>query len=188
MRGQKSCNARNDSCEPESAGCIVTSRGLSFMSHQTPQEQTTSRASPGGELFGRYRLRGILGQGGMGRLYVAEQVGIEGFSKVVALKRILPHLADSQHFRAMFLNEARIAARLEHPNIVATYELGEVDGNYFIRMEYLPGEDLSAIIAGCPDGRRMPIDIAAALAQQAAQGLHYAHEARDGQGRSIGLV
>jgi serine/threonine protein kinase len=82
-------------------------------------------------------------------------------------------LADSKQLREMFLNEARIAARLEHPNIVATYELGEVDGKYFISMEYLPGEDLSAIIAGCQDGR-MPVAIAAALTQQAAQGLHYA--------------
>jgi eukaryotic-like serine/threonine-protein kinase len=123
----------------------------------------------------------------MGRLYIAERRGIQGFVKIVALKRIQPHLADSKQLREMFLNEARIAARLEHPNIVATYELGEVDGKYFISMEYLPGEDLSAIIAGCQDAR-MPIDIAAALAQQAAQGLHYAHEARDGHGRSIGLV
>ncbi|HEY7372255.1 MAG TPA: protein kinase [Polyangia bacterium] len=139
------------------------------------------------EQFGRYQLLGLLGQGGMGRLYIAERRGIQGFVKIVALKRIQPHLADSKQLREMFLNEARIAARLEHPNIVATYELGEVDGNYFISMEYLPGEDLSAIIAGCPDGR-MPIDVAAALAQQAAQGLHYAHEALDGQGRPIGLV
>jgi len=141
----------------------------------------------GAEKFGRYQLLGLLGQGGMGRLYIAERRGIQGFVKIVALKRIQPHLADSKQLREMFLNEARIAARLEHPNIVATYELGEVDGNYFISMEYLPGEDLSAIIAGCED-TRMPIDIAAALAQQAAQGLHYAHEARDGQGRPIGLV
>ena len=123
----------------------------------------------------------------MGRLYIAERRGIQGFVKIVALKRIQPHLADSKQLREMFLNEARIAARLEHPNIVATYELGEVDGNYFISMEYLPGEDLSAIIAGCQDNR-MPIDIAAALTQQAAQGLHYAHEARDGHGKAIGLV
>ena len=86
----------------------------------------------------------------MGRLYIAERRGIQGFVKIVALKRILPHLADSEQLREMFLNEARIAARLEHPNIVATYELGEVDGNYFISMEYLPGEDLSAIIARLP--------------------------------------
>ncbi len=158
------------------------------MSHQTPQEQTTSRASPGGELFGRYRLRGILGQGGMGRLYVAEQVGIEGFSKVVALKRILPHLADSQHFRAMFLNEARVAARLEHPNIVATFELGEVEGNYFIAMEYLSGEDLAATLTRCQVSGPMPIEIAAALAQQSANGLHYAHEMRDPSGKALELV
>ena len=140
-----------------------------------------------GETFGRYQLLGLLGQGGMGRLYIAERRGIQGFVKIVALKRIQPHLADSKQLREMFLNEARIAARLEHPNIVATYELGEVDSKYFISMEYLPGEDLSAIIAGCQDGR-MPVAIAAALTQQAAQGLHYAHEARDGQGKSIGLV
>ena len=142
-----------------------------------------------GETFGRYRLLGLLGQGGMGRLYVAERRGIQGFVKIVALKRILPHLADSAQLKEMFLNEARIAARLEHPNIVATYELGEVDGKYFISMEYLPGEDLSAIIARClTGGRPIPAEVAAALAQQAAQGLHYAHEARDGQGKTIGLV
>jgi len=152
--------------------------------HTVDSEQVSARM---GETFGRYQLLGLLGQGGMGRLYIAERRGIQGFVKIVALKRIQPHLADSKQLREMFLNEARIAARLEHPNIVATYELGEVDGNYFISMEYLPGEDLSAIIAGCQE-HRMPIDVAAALTQQAAQGLHYAHEARDGQGRPIGLV
>jgi serine/threonine protein kinase len=152
--------------------------------HSADSEHGAARV---GETFGRYQLLGLLGQGGMGRLYIAERRGIQGFVKIVALKRIQPHLADSKQLREMFLNEARIAARLEHPNIVATYELGEVDGNYFISMEYLPGEDLSAIIAGCQDGR-MPIDVAAALTQQAAQGLHYAHEARDGHGKPIGLV
>jgi len=140
------------------------------------------------ETFGRYRLLGLLGQGGMGRLYIAERRGVQGFVKIVALKRILPHLADSTRLRDMFLNEARIAARLEHPNIVATYELGEVDGKYFISMEYLPGEDLSAIIGRGQAAQSIPVDIAAALAQQAAQGLQYAHDARDGQGRLIGLV
>ncbi len=140
------------------------------------------------ETFGRYRLLGLLGQGGMGRLYIAERRGVQGFVKIVALKRILPHLADSTRLRDMFLNEARIAARLEHPNIVATYELGEVDGKYFISMEYLPGEDLSAVASRCQGSQAIPIEIAALLAQQAAQGLQYAHDARDGQGRLIGLV
>lgn len=140
------------------------------------------------ETFGRYRLLGLLGQGGMGRLYIAERRGVQGFVKIVALKRILPHLADSGRLRDMFLNEARIAARLEHPNIVATYELGEVEGKYFISMEYLPGEDLSVVVSRCQGLQNIPIEIAAALSQQAAQGLHYAHDARDGQGRLIGLV
>lgn len=148
----------------------------------------TRRRVPSRESLGRYSLRGVLAQGGMGRLYLAEQRGIEGFTKIVALKSILPHLADSPHFRNMFLNEARIAARLEHPNIVATYELGDVDGTYFISMEYLPGEDLGAIFARCAEGRTMPVEIAAGLAQQSANGLHYAHEIRDPSGRPLGLV
>jgi serine/threonine protein kinase len=140
------------------------------------------------ETFGRYRLLGLLGQGGMGRLYIAERRGVRGFVKIVALKLILPHLADSAQLRDMFLNEARIAARLEHPNLVATYELGEVEGKYFISMEYLPGEDLSAIIGRCQGGQPVPIEVAAGLAQQVAKGLHYAHDVRDGQGRLVGLV
>ncbi|HTB56584.1 MAG TPA: serine/threonine-protein kinase [Polyangia bacterium] len=140
------------------------------------------------ETFGRYRLLGLLGQGGMGRLYIAERRGVRGFVKIVALKLILPHLADSAELRDMFLNEARIAARLEHPNIVATYELGEVEGKYFISMEYLPGEDLSAVIGRCQGGQPIPIEIAAGLTQQVAKGLHYAHDVRDGQGRLVGLV
>jgi len=138
--------------------------------------------------LGRYRLRGVLGQGGMGRLYVAEQEGIEGFAKIVAVKQILPHLADSPEFRNMFLTEARIAARLEHPNIVATHELGEVDGIYYIAMEYLPGEDLAAVLARCRDAGPMPVEIAAAVAHQASIGLHYAHETHASDNRLSGLV
>jgi serine/threonine-protein kinase len=124
----------------------------------------------------------------MGRLYIAEQKGIEGFVKIVALKRILPHLAGNRHFRDMFFTEARVAARLEHPNIVATYELGEVDGTYFISMEYLPGEDLAAILSRCQSGQPMPLGIAASLIQQMANALQYAHELRDASGRPLGLV
>src|SRR3712207_8366865 len=123
--------------------------------------ETGDLAAAQGQRLGRYRIRGTLGQCGMGRLYVAEQTGIEGFTKIVALKRILPHLAHSPHFRSMFLNEARVAARLEHPNIVTTYELGEVEGIYYIAMEYLPGEDLGAVLGRCRRStrRRMPVEI-----------------------------
>src|SRR5205814_9328996 len=85
----------------------------------SPERHDTAENS---QLFGRYRIRGLLGEGGLGRLYLAEQTGIEGFTKIVTLKRILPQLADSAAFRTLFLNEARVAARLEHPNVVATYE------------------------------------------------------------------
>ena len=124
----------------------------------------------------------------MGRLYLAERRGIEGFVKIVALKRILPHLSESAQLKEMFLNEARVAARLEHPNIATTYELGEIDGTYFISMEYLPGEDLAATLARCQGEQRIPVDISAALAQQAAHALHYAHEISDEKGRRIELV
>src|SRR3954447_10248413 len=79
------------------------------------------------EQFGGYRLRGILGQGGMGRLYVAEQSETGAAGRIVALKRILPHLAENPHFKEMFLREARVAARLKHANIVATHDLGEIE-------------------------------------------------------------
>jgi serine/threonine-protein kinase len=125
----------------------------------------------------------------MGRLFLAERMGIEGFVKVVALKRILPHLADSDQFREMFINEARVAARLEHPNIVATYELGEVDGSYFLSMEYLPGEDLGTILSRTRALQRaVPLEVAGAIAQQCAGGLHYAHDLRDSAGQMTGLV
>jgi serine/threonine protein kinase len=139
------------------------------------------------QLFGRYRIRGLLGEGGLGRLYLAEQTGIEGFTKIVTLKRILPQLADSAAFRTLFLNEARVAARLEHPNVVATYEFGEVEGAYFTAMEYLPGEELAEILARCETPHPMPVEIAAFLAQQCAHALEYAHELGERKARG-GLV
>jgi serine/threonine-protein kinase len=140
------------------------------------------------ERYGRYRLRGILGQGGMGRLYVAEESDGDASGRIVALKRILPHLADSPQFRDMFLREARVVARLKHNNIVATHEFGEIEGSYFVSMEYLPGEDLATVWERSRKGPAMPIAVAMALIEQAATGLHYAHEARDSGGRPLGLV
>jgi len=124
----------------------------------------------------------------MGRLYVAERTGAEGFRKVVALKRILPHLAQDAKLREMFITEARVAARLDHPDIITTFELGEVDGNYFMSMEYLPGEDLAKILSRCSATQPMPIEVAATLAQRIAEGLHYAHELLDDDGRPANLV
>jgi serine/threonine protein kinase len=139
------------------------------------------------EQFGRYRLRGVLGQGGMGRLYVAEQTSSDAAGRIVAVKRILPHLADSPQFRELFLKEAQVVARLKHANIVATHEFGEIEGSYFVSLEYLPGEDLATVFERCRKPL-VPVTMAMALIEQAATGLHYAHEARDGSGRPLGLV
>src|SRR5688572_567146 len=97
------------------------------------------------ESFGSYRLVWRLCAGGMAELYLALRSGIEGFEKVVALKRILPAILREPSSVEMFLDEARLAAKLDHPNIVRIYDLGEIEGHYFLAMEYLAGEDLREI-------------------------------------------
>ncbi len=146
-------------------------------------------AQPKQAAFGRYRLVAKVAQGGMAAIYVAVHEGIQGFSQVVVIKRVLPHLATTRVFREMFLDEARIAAQLHHPNIVSTHELGEVDGHYFIAMEYLPGHDLLSILRRCRAKRTVvPIPIACAIAQRCAAGLHHAHEFRGAEGQPLNLV
>src|SRR3954462_2275518 len=96
--------------------------------------------------FGNYRLQRRLARGGMAEVFLARQVGVEGFERRVALKRILPHLSESEEFRVMFLDEARLAAQLSHPNVVHIYDFGKVDDYYFIAMEYVDGVDLGRLI------------------------------------------
>src|SRR3954470_10513939 len=96
--------------------------------------------------FGNYRLQRRLARGGMAEVFLARLIGVEGFERRVAIKRILPHLSESEEFREMFLNEARLAAQLTHPNIVHIYDFGRVDDYYFIGMEYVDGVDIGRII------------------------------------------
>ncbi|XXF80047.1 serine/threonine protein kinase [Myxococcaceae bacterium GXIMD 01537] len=125
----------------------------------------------------------------MAELFLALQAGLEGFTKVVALKRVLPHLATSQSFIDMFLDEARLAARLDHANIVRIYDFGEANGRYYLAMEYLPGEDAARVVAQArKTGQRIPVDIAASIISGAAAGLHFAHELTGEDGRPLGLV
>ena len=141
------------------------------------------------ESFGNYRIIGPIARGGMAELSLAVQVGVQGFTRVVALKRVLPSNAASAPFVQMFLDEARLAARLDHPQIVRIYELGAHQNSYFMSMEYLPGEDLAwvgqlALTAGAP----VDPDIAAYIVERAAEALHFAHELTDVDGRPLGLV
>jgi serine/threonine protein kinase len=141
------------------------------------------------EMLGKYRLLGMMNAGGMAELLLALHAGPEGFSKVVALKRVLPHLSTEQSFIEMFLDEARLAARLDHANLVRVYDFGDVQGRYFLAMEYLPGEDASRVVARSRRlGLPVPMEIAAFIVSGAAAGLHFAHELTGEDGQPLGLV
>jgi serine/threonine protein kinase len=142
-----------------------------------------------GDRIGNYEVIGKLASGGMAELFVAKRVGLEGFQKVVVLKRILPHLAANPEFVEMFLAEARLAATLEHPNIVHVSDIGKEDGDFFFTMAYIHGKDLLAILRRCVTLRqRFPFPHAITIAQQICAGLHHAHEQVDWQGRPLGIV
>lgn len=142
-----------------------------------------------GEHFGKYVLVGEIAIGGMAEVFLGVKQGLEGFLKVVVLKRVLPHFSDNEQFIRMFIDEARIAARLDHPNIVRTYEFGEVNGQYYTVMEYLPGEDLRGILRRLSNARqRLPLHVAVGIVAQLCAGLHCAHQLTDTNGRPLNLV
>src|ERR1700753_2151459 len=100
-----------------------------------------------GLIFGKYEILRRLAVGGMGEIFLARQTsGVAGFERLVILKSLLPDLAEQRHFVEQFLDEARVAATLNHPNIVAIYEVGLWQGTYFIAMEYIDGADVAALI------------------------------------------
>ncbi len=141
------------------------------------------------EAFGRYELIKKIATGGMAEIFLARQAGIEGFEKLLVLKRILPHLAENEEFVEMFLHEARVAVRLNHPNIVQIYDLGEEGGAYFIAMEYIHGEDARRIWRTCEKaGMNLPIPLACRIAMDAAAGLAYAHKRCDAAGRPLNII
>jgi serine/threonine protein kinase len=140
-------------------------------------------------MLGRYQLLRRLAVGGMGELYLARARSIGGFEKLAAIKRILPHLAAQPEFVEMFLDEARVAATLEHPNIVHVSDLGHVDDEYFLVMPFLEGADLSTLRRRLVElGRTLPWPLAVFVASGIAAGLDYAHAKRDRGGRPMGVV
>src|SRR5207253_4568611 len=125
----------------------------------------------------------------MAEVYLARQAGAAGFEKLVCLKRILPHLARDKQFVDMFLNEARLAARLDHPNIVSIFDLGEANGNYFIAMEFIDGPSLRAVAKRAHErDELLPIPEIVKIVCMAAAGLHYALELAGDDGKPLGLV
>ena len=147
----------------------------------------------GGTRVGRYRLCFEIASGGMASVYLARAEGPAGFEKLVALKRIHPHLAKEREFVEMFLDEARIASRISHPNVAAVFDFGEADGANFLAMEFLLGEGLSRIhriLSSRPaahDWARIA-RLSARIIADAAEGLHAAHELRGDDGQPLNVV
>ncbi|HWE31177.1 MAG TPA: protein kinase [Polyangia bacterium] len=139
--------------------------------------------------FGKYALQRKLAEGGMAEVFLAKQTGMEGFEKLVVVKRILPQLCSDDSFVKMFLNEARVAARLNHPNVVQIFDLGKLGDQYFIAMEYVHGEDLRAVIREATDAdNRPPIGLVCRIIADMLGGLHYAHTRVGADGKPLGLV
>ena len=139
--------------------------------------------------LGKYKLVKLIASGGMAEVYLAKQAGAAGFEKLVCLKRILPHLARDKQFVDMFLNEARLAAQLDHPNIVSIFDLGETNGNYFIAMEFIDGPNLRSVAKRAAElGELLPIPEVCKIISMAASGLQYAHDLADSNGTPLGLV
>ena len=140
-----------------------------------------------GRRLGRYTLVRSLGTGGMAELFLARADGIGGFAKLVALKRILPHKASNERFIRMLLNEARLVASLEHPNIAAVYDICFDENEYFFAMEYVHGHDLRRILHAAP-GHMLRLENVLHIMVGVCAGLHHAHEARDPQGKPLEIV
>ena len=139
-------------------------------------------------LLGPYRIERRLAAGGMAEVFVARREGLHGFSKRVALKRILPQYASDPDFVWMFIDEARLAAMLEHPNIVQVFDFGTMGEDLVLVMELVDGSNVSKLLRAAPVDSPIPWDVALHIAYQTAQALEYAHHAVDDQGESLEFV
>ena len=141
-------------------------------------------------VFGKYTLLRRIATGGMAEIFLAIQKSVAGFEKLVVVKRILPSLGDDPAFVEMLLHEARIAATLTHPNVVQIFDIDEAEGQYFIAMEHVHGEDLRAIVRQMKARRVLsfPLEHALAIVLGVAAGLAYAHERHDLTGAPLGII
>lgn len=136
----------------------------------------------------KYVLVEHIATGGMAEIYRANYSGIEGFAKELVIKRLRPEFAVRPPVVEMFLDEARVAATLTHNNVVHTYDLGALDGEYYIAMELLKGEELVAVLRrAVKSGHRVPLQIGLGVIMQALEGLHYVHSRADEWGKPLGL-
>jgi eukaryotic-like serine/threonine-protein kinase len=136
-----------------------------------------------------YHVYAEIGAGGMGTVHLGRRVGTGGFSRIVALKRLHPSRAAERDVVLMLLDEARLAARVQHPNVVSTLDVVANDDGVVLVFDYVLGETLARILRTCAERRvRFPVSVAAAIAIGTLHGLHAAHEARDAGGRRLDLI
>jgi serine/threonine protein kinase len=149
--------------------------------------QQTRMAMEKTDRIGPYRLKAKIAMGGMAELFQADYVREDGFRRKVAIKRIRPHLAENVDFIKMFTREARLAALLQHPNIVQIFDFGKIDNAYFIAMEYIDGKNLGEILAAMKIG--LPVDQAVYIVSEICKGLDYSHSRVDDRsGTPLGIV
>lgn len=139
--------------------------------------------------FGKYLLLERVNVGGMAEVFKAKAFGVEGFERLVAVKRILPSIAEDQEFITMFVDEAKISVQLTHANIAQIFDLGKAGDSFFIAMEYVHGKDMRAIFERARKrGETVPIPMACYVAMKVCEGLDYAHNKKDAAGRELNLV
>ena len=140
-------------------------------------------------VYGKYQLLELLARGGMAEVFKAKSHGVEGFEKVLVIKRILPELSSNPDFVEMFINEAKIAVTLSHANVVQVFDLGRADDTYFIAMEYVAGSDLATVLRRARKyDKPLPVPLAVYLISEVAKGLDYAHRRRDSDLQPLHIV
>ena len=159
------------------------------MGENEGKERTPSEPALGVRFVGRYAILGKLAAGGMATVHVGRLLGPVGFTRMVAIKRLHPEYARDPEFVSMFLDEARLAAKISHPNVVSTLDVVATGGELFLVMDYLQGQSLSWLIKqATKTGEPIPSRIVASILSGALQGLHAAHEARDERGIHLNIV
>jgi serine/threonine protein kinase len=154
-----------------------------------PVAKAATAPRPADGSYGPYRLLERVAVGGMAEVFRAKRSGVEGFEKVVAVKRILSHLSDNKEFVDMFIDEAKMVAGLTHPNIVQIFDLGKIDRSYYIAMEYVHGRDLRTILRRARErGVPVPLELSAFVVSRMCAALEYAHRKRDEGGQPMLLV
>lgn len=139
--------------------------------------------------YGKYLLIDKIAKGGMAEVFLAKQIGSKGFERLLAIKRILPQFTENAEFVSMFINEAKVAAQLSHPNIVQVFDFGDVEESFYIGMEYVMGRDLRSIMERSQKSNRpLSVDQILFIISRVCSGLEHAHKKKDMHGNNLNLV